>query len=72
MTKFESIVNCPICKGEVEVVLNAMEGEMLEIARGIYSGIGLGVEDSDRYNTEELVKCKCGKQIVVSMTVTAM
>jgi len=66
----ESIVNCPRCKSEVRVFFTSMEGEVMKFARGISKSLGLGIDESDRFMAEGT--CKCGKQIVVSMTITAM
>jgi hypothetical protein len=67
----ESFVNCPECGALVRVILNPMEGEMMEFAKGISRGLGLGVDNSNRFLAEG-ISCKCGKHITVSMTVTAM
>jgi len=66
----ESIVSCPSCGEQVNAVFDSMEGELMEFARGISRGLGLGIENSDRFLAE--AKCKCGKAITVSMTITAM
>jgi DNA-directed RNA polymerase subunit RPC12/RpoP len=68
--EMESYVNCPECGELVKVILRSYESEVMELAKGISKAFRLGIEESNRFVAED-IECKCGKQIVVSMTVTA-
>jgi hypothetical protein len=68
----ESIVNCPVCKQEVNVNLyQQIEVNISQFAESLGRELGLNLGSSDRYESIE-TKCKCGKTIVVTMTVTAL
>jgi DNA-directed RNA polymerase subunit RPC12/RpoP len=67
----ESYVNCPECGELVSVVLKPNESEGVKFAKGLSEAWGLDIGKSSRFVSDD-VKCKCGRQIVVSMTVTAM
>jgi hypothetical protein len=66
----ESYANCPKCGALVKIILSPVESEIFEFAKELSRGLGLGIDNSDRFSAEE--KCKCGKSITVSMTVTVM
>jgi DNA-directed RNA polymerase subunit RPC12/RpoP len=71
MKQMESYVNCPECGKQIRVILNPADDELMEFAKEMSIDLGLGIENSDRFVAED-IKCKCGKSITVSMTVTAM
>jgi phosphomannomutase len=71
LKSMESYVNCPKCGESVRAVLEPMNGAALEFAKDMSRSLGLGIDESTRFVAEG-IKCKCGKIITVSMTVTAM
>ena len=71
MDKYESLVNCPVCKKEVKVVLKMLESGLVDFAERIGGVLGVKLDDSERFVSSN-VKCECGKMITVNMTVTAI
>jgi len=70
-TKMESYVHCPKCGSMLKFILKPIEDELMDMAETISKGLGLGIENTDRFDSGE-IKCKCGKSVIVNMTVTAI
>jgi hypothetical protein len=63
----ESIVNCPSCGSEVMVVMEPYNDPVNRLLEQFEKSTGIGKTE----HFEGMNKCKCGKNIVASLHVTA-
>jgi hypothetical protein len=63
----ESIVNCPLCGSEVMVVMEFYTDRTVRFLEPVEELIGI---ENTKY-FEGMNKCKCGKNILASLHVTA-